>query len=190
MNKAIGYVSACCVCCAALFGCAVTTPTEQDTARVRSAVDDDPAVRIEQIALHLGVSELAVVRALPGDMARAWQGTPQQAWEAVQGWPAICMRSANAEYLGKPPFVLIEPPGQARVVKDRLRVELDWAEVQAVWLIRKPAGDGELEALWWFDGSGDAVLQVRVPGTADEASASRAGFARMWGAAARPIQSK
>ena len=53
-----------------LGGCAVTGPDDHDTARVRAAVADEGRVSTRELANDLGISEAAVVAALPESMRR------------------------------------------------------------------------------------------------------------------------
>ena len=163
-------------------GCAVTEPTDQDTLRVRSAIADDPTTSIEQIALELGVSERAVVRAMTAQHARRWQGTPVQAWDAVQDWPLAWIKTSNTAYLCDPKLVYIDADKATPAMQGNLFIDLAWPEIDEAWLIRKPLPYGAMDALYWFDGSGDPVLRVILygPGLGKEDKQSLRLFEQMW----------
>lgn len=159
----------CLWCC----GCAVTEPTDLDRARIASAIQAEPTRSIESLCRELGVSELAVVKALPADQARVWPDEPEAAWEAIRAWDV-----ARFE-VGTPPFQVNHtgPPGEVRFLSpddyhqmsSRFPVEIvaDWHEISEVWLLRKPRPGGELHAVWFFDEDGAAVLRVAVSEPAD-----------------------
>lgn len=171
---AIGYLSI-------VMGCAVTEPTTQDKSRVVSAIEDDPATSIEQLSQEFGISQLAVVRAIPTEYARRWDVGAEQAWLVVQGWPMAAIRSRAAFWFGDPQSVEIKAFGDnAPVYENRMYIDQDWSEIEAVWLIRKPSASGGVHGVWWFDASGEAVLRVSLPGVGPSADEVEAKFEKLW----------
>ncbi|MFN3167111.1 MAG: ChuX/HutX family heme-like substrate-binding protein [Phycisphaeraceae bacterium] len=168
------------------LGCTVTEPTGLDTKRVRSAVSEDPSVSIESLSKQLGVSELAVVRAMPQQYARAWRGTPAEAWSAVRDWPFAMVKTPHAAYFCDPKMVYVDADPNTPAFKGNLFVDIAWTQIEAVWLIRQPGKNGAVNAVWWFDDSGDAVLRAQVPWAGEEVGVSLTCFERMWDAAAVP----
>lgn len=172
--------AACCV--ALLFGCSITEPTDLDTARVQSAVADDPSTPIAELANQLGVSELAIVRAMPDGLARRWQGAPEAAWSAIQDWPVVAVRSGEAAFLGSPASVFIKTDTQETIRSDRLTIDLRWQAVEEVWLIKQQSRDGYRGELAWFNGSGERVLRARVPMAGSKTDQSMTAFNAKWDA--------
>lgn len=168
----------CCFLIAA--GCAVTEPTEVDAARVLSAIDVDPGVSIPQLSLELGISELAVVRALPEENARRWQGDPRQAWEEVAGWPVVQLRAENAAFLGRPTDVEIVQESAALTHPHRFRIHVDFTEIEEVWLISQRRDGDVHRGIWWFNGSGDVVMQARVVLVGEGADVVDGLYRKLW----------
>jgi putative heme iron utilization protein len=166
------------------LGCAVTEPTDLDTKRVRSAFDEDPTTSIHSLSMTLGVSELAVVRAMPQKHARRWQGRPAEAWSAVREWPFAKVSTTHASYFCDPKTVYIDADPNTPAFKGNLFVDLAWSDIEAAWLISQPAPSGAIHAVWWFDESGQAVLRVDVPWAGEEAEESLTRFERLWGRSA------
>ncbi len=161
-------------------GCAVTEPTEMDTKRVRSAIDEDPSTSIELLSQRLGVSELAVVRAMPQKHARRWPDSPSAAWSAVQAWPVAFVDTPHTTYFVEPALVYIEAHENTPVFGGELLVKLKWEEVQEVWLIRQPGANLDLNAVWWFDESGKAVFRVRLPALWNDGQNPLMLYEQMW----------
>lgn len=179
MNKRLHL--ACCCVLLLLGGCAVTEPTDKDTQRIRSAIDNDPTTPIQSLSTRLGVSELAVVRAMPDAYARRVDQDPQQVWLAVQRWPIAWVDTGNAAYLGDPRRVHIHAHDLTTATADMLQISLDWQTVEDIWLIDQPDPPGERRAIVWFDDAGDPALIVRVPANAGDEPLK--GFEALWRAA-------
>lgn len=184
MNRRLPHCFACVLACLLTAGCAVTEPTDLDTRRVHSAVADEPATPVEQLALDLGVSQLAVVRALPDDHAKRWPGSAASAWSAVQDWQAVMVRSEKVQFLGNPRFITVQSKNPSPADRSPLLIgiTLDWDAVEAAWLLRRPTLDGGAElAVCWFDDDGEPVLTAKVPGGEEPAALQAARrFEQMW----------
>ena len=169
---------------ACLAGCAVTEPTDADRMQIHSAIAEDPAIRIDTLASRLGVSELAVVRALPRAYARPWDQGAESAWRSVQNnWPVSWIEVGDAAYLGVPDHVHVFPIQQAPETQGTLQIRLDWSAIEAVWLVQKPMGSGMRREVLWFDASGELALRARWPDDTSDALGS--GFDAMWDQAGR-----
>lgn len=164
-----------CSALASAVGCAVTEPDDRDTARVRAAAVDGEAVSISELASDLGISEVAVVKALPESMRRRWDGPPESAWMGMKTWERVHFEvdvppAANGyapvriAYTGAPVEARVVPPDAYVYLSSRMPVDiaLNWEDIAEVWLLRL-SGIEQSDAMWFFDSSGVPLIKVSVP---------------------------
>lgn len=174
MSK-IPLVIGLCVSCLTAAGCAVTEPDDRDTERVRAAVWDGDTFSIPGLASDLGISEVAVVAALPGSMAVK---LPADDLESVMDdlcglapvQVAFAGPGARSEMRLEAPLV-VELASDERMVLSseagQARVELNPADLVYIWLLRLPgegrgSGGGEVLAVGFFGSGGERVMQWTI----------------------------
>jgi len=164
-----------------VLGCAVTEPTALDRSRIASAIEAEPTRPIESLSQEFGIAELAVVKALPSTVAIAWPDSPQSAWEAVQRWEIVRLSvelpSVQMVMLGEVSTIEVISGWDGLQEIDRTVLALDWDDIEAVWLIRKPTAQGEQLGVWLFDAEGVSVVRFEVAEQADRAATE---FEAMW----------
>lgn len=151
-----------------LGGCAVTEPEPRDIDRVRAAVAEDSAVPIEQLSRELGISDVAVIAALPEAMRRQVPADETAALLAeMAGWGEVELHfeviGHAMVYRGPMPRVTREttkvielaPAGDAG-----LSITLAKRDIASVWLLRYPEEDGP--TVWFCEELGEPWLIIRV----------------------------
>ncbi|MEM9416711.1 MAG: ChuX/HutX family heme-like substrate-binding protein [Planctomycetota bacterium] len=179
------YRLACLVSFVALVGgCAVTEPDERDTARVRAAVADSGAISISDLASDLGISEVAVVRALPESMR-----VELPADDLAGTLEAVCaIRPARLIFRGRADSSQVVAEynmGVTMLTDDEVvlagengfpQYHLNPADLVSVWMCRGelfgPAG----RALFFYDSAGDPIMQWQ----ATEHASSISGYDALW----------
>lgn len=168
-----------------LSGCAVTEPDDRDTERVRAAVRDGGAFSISDLASDLGVSEVAVVAALPDSMAVKLPADDLgPVLEDLCGLTPVLVEFAGAarpEVRLEAPLVVEQASGEHVVLRSHendARVRLNAADLVYLWLLRLPGegGAGDVLAVGFF-GSGGERLMVWTLGR-DDGNARR--FEVLW----------
>lgn len=150
-------------------GCAVTEPEPRDVERVRAAVAEDPGVPIEQMSRELGISDVAVIAALPEGMRREWPADEAAVLLAdMAGWGGV---ELNFEvighamvYRGPMPSVTRETTRVIELAPEGgagLSITLAKRDIASVWLLRYPGG--EPASVWFCEELGEPWLIVRLP---------------------------
>ncbi|XAL99374.1 hypothetical protein OT109_17560 [Phycisphaeraceae bacterium D3-23] len=175
-----------CLLVVATSGCAVTEPDDRDTARVRAAVGDGEAVSISDLASDLGISEVAVVEAMPESMR-----VKLPVDDLAATFAAVCeVAPVELEFFGLPGAVATSTESRIVVVSltaDRIvlraadgnpAVHLVPENVVYVYLVRRPRdGNPTQGRLIFFYDSGGAPVMVWST-TAD--SGSIRAFDQLW----------
>jgi len=174
---------------ACVVGCAVTEPDDRDTARVRAAVEHDRHVSITELANELGVSEVAVVAALPESMR------VELAEDDLPGALVAVCRIAPVR-LGMPG----DGAGEGLWVEVTFRIDaldndqltlhgdngspllrMDPARIDTVWLCRLDSMGPASRAVLFFDSGGERIMTWQAVDT----PASIDAFDRVWRDAGR-----
>lgn len=166
-----------------LSGCAVTTPDAEDVAQVRELITEQPVVPIAQLSREIGISQSAVVAALPEEMR---QEVPV---DRVQDLLAMMTEWGEVEldfnvighrfiYRGEMPRVAHETARQIELASDGsgLSMSLAKREFAKVWLIKYPAGAAEQRSAVFYEELGEPWLVVRVQKTSPAFDRAWEGF--------------
>ncbi|MFI4859192.1 MAG: ChuX/HutX family heme-like substrate-binding protein [Phycisphaerales bacterium JB063] len=167
-------------------GCAVTEPDDSDTSRVRAAFGEGADVSIPGLASELGISQVAVVEAMPESMRVA---LPTNDLPALL--PAVCeVGPVSVRFAGVVGGSSVMFEGRVSVhsfTDDRLvlqgeggspSIDLSPHGLAYVSLVRTPPGRGDGSGRWvyFFGSAGEPVMVWGVPG---DPAAIRA-FDRLW----------
>lgn len=182
MNRTL-HLSSCALAALGLglAGCAVVEPEARDIERVRAAVVEDPAVPIEQLSRELGISDAAVIAALPESARRqvpihevAGLLAEMQQWGEVELYFEII--GHELVYRGVMPRVARVTTRQIELVPagdSGLSLSIAKRDIASVWLVRYPAGNDTPASIWFCEELGQPWLIIRVQKTSP-------GFNRAW----------
>lgn len=169
---------------ALLTGCAVTEPDDRDTARVHAAAEGNPGFSILETARDLGISESAVVAAMP-----TWMRVKLPTDDLGATLAAVCA----ADYLR----IEFAGPGVVDTVwhKTRLRVDsisdtgfvlqsadgtreavFDPADVAYIWLCRGLGTGPASRVVLFFGSGGERLMAWHIMNTAEDLRR----FDRVW----------
>lgn len=165
-------------------GCAVTEPDDRDTARVRAAFADGGAVSIPGLASDLGISEVAVVRALPEAMRVALTGDDlRQAFEAAcevspvrLSFPGVSGDSGVSILTRMQVDAAHDDQLVLRGEDGLPQVFFDPADVVSVYLCRGESMGSAGRAILFFGSGGERLMTWE----ATEEASSTQGFDRVW----------
>ncbi len=162
-------------------GCAVTEPTDQDIQRVRSLIEENPRIPIGVLAGRLGVSDAAVLAALPESKCRE---VPRDQWRPLltdmSTWGKVQLRYQDGEhrvtYEAEGIGLTMPSPESLHIGSAGLAVDLRDSDLHSLWLIDKPA-NGPQRGLIVCDEDGRALFRFML------LYETGPGFSRAWEAA-------